>query len=1160
MQKTTRAAGLPGVCCVALAVLLAAIVPAANAQTFYGSIVGTVTDATSASVPGATVTLTNQGTSERRTTETDPRGNYQFVNLVPGVYRVDIEKTGFQRLSRPDIQVQVQAAVRIDGSLVVGEITQTVEILASTPLLQTESTSLSHVVEGRTVQEMPLNGRNVLNLVQLVPGVVPQGSSTGNPMGNQGKGTTTNPNGWGNYQMGGGMANQSGTYMDGAPLNVSYVNSTVLVPTQDAILEFRVATNNVSPEFGRFAGGIVNLTTKSGTNQIHGGAYEYLRNRALNANDFFNNRSNVPRPAFTQNQYGANAGGPVIRDKTFFFFSWEGFKYRQGAPTLTTVPTQAMRNGDFSAAGIPLIYDPLTTTQTSPGVYVRQPFAGNQVPADRIDPTAKVMRDYWGLPTLGGLTNNWAGNGKAGGDQYQLNIRGDQNLGSKQRMFARYTRWIGNTIPNDLFKNKTTGVAAYYSTDQGVVGDSYSITPTMIADIRGSYLRFRFGFTPPSTGASLSMFGPAYEKLAPQMTFTHFPGPNVTGMFAYSQYVIVRNTNNVYALSENVTKILGGHTIKFGGEQRLIEWNYGQTNNASGVFNFDNRITAQNPLSPAGSGYPFASFLLGYPYAGVATEIALSSSRQWYHGLYVTDTWQVSRKLTLNYGVRWDFPGAFWEKHDSALVFLPDRTSSLASKTGLPLKGELALTNTPEYSRRTIHPPYWNLFAPRLGFAYRFNDKTVFRGGYGISYIPSDVAFLNAPWNASVNSAATNMNASLDGGLTPFAVLSNPFPSGLIQPAGHSPTFLTGLLGSSVSAPVADVPYPYVQQWNLTVQRELPGSMAAEVGYAGSKGTHLPISLAAQMNQLPDQYISQGAALLTTVNNPFYGILPASVGTLAAAKVTQGQLYRPYPHYLSVTNASAMRGGSTYHSLQTKLEKRFKSGGNLLATYTWSKLISDSDTLTSWLESSAAGGVQNWNNLRGEKSLASYDVPHRLMLSYVLDLPIGKGKTFFRDVQGIADKLASGWGINGVTTFQAGYPLVLTAQATTLSSTFGAGTPRPVVVAGCQKEISGPAQSRLGKWFETSCFSQPGSFAYGTESRTDPDLRSPGINNWDLAIFKNTRLSEQVNLRFQAEVFNLANRVQFNAPGASLGTSTFGIVSAARNLPRQFQFGLRLTF
>ncbi len=770
------------------------------------------------------------------------------------------------------------------------------------------------------------------------------------------------------------------------------------------------------------------------------------------------------------------------------------------------------------------------------------------------------MKDYWGLPTLPGLVNNWAGNGRVGGDQYQINARGDQSISDKQRVFTRYTRWIGNTIPNDLFQNGSSGLSAYYSTDQAVVGDTYSISPTTIADVRASFLRFTFGFTPPSMGTDISRFGPAWATLANQMTFTHFPANAVAGLTSFSQYVIVRNANNVYALSENLTRIHGSHTLKLGAEHRLIEWNYGQTNNAAGTFNFDNRFTAQNPLAPTGSGYPFASLMLGYPYSGLATEIALSSSRQWYHGLFATDTWQATRKLTLNFGVRWDYPGSFWEKHDSALVFLPGAPDPLGQQVGLSLKGQAALTNSQAYPDGLIHPARWSLLAPRAGFAYRLNERAVVRGGYGISYLPSDVAFLNAPWNASVNSAVTNMPATLDGGLTPAATLSNPFPNGLIQPAGHSPSFLNALEGSSISAPVPDVPYPYVQQWNAAVQRQFGNGIVVEVGYGGSKGTHLPIALSAQLNQLADQYDSMGAALLTQVKNPFYGILPPSIGALAAPAVAQGQLLRPYPQYVSVANASSMVGGSAYHSLQTKVEKRFRFGGSLLGTYTWSKLMSNSDTLTSWLESSAAGGVQNWNNLAAEKSMASYDVPHRLMLSYLLDAPFGRGKRFLKDVHGPADKIVSGWGINGVSTFQSGYPLVFTAQATTLSSTFGAGTPRPDVAAGCQKGMSGPAQSRLGQWFNTACYSQPGQFSFGGESRTDPNLRSAGINNWDFAVFKNTTLTERMNVQFRAEFFNLTNRVQFGAPGTTLGTAQFGIVSSSRNLPRQVQFGLRFAF
>jgi len=366
---------------------------AAVAQTFYGSVIGTVTDQTGSAVAGATVTLIDLAKAERRNAQTDDSGSYQFVNLVPGQYRVEIEKPGFRRFVRDPITVEVQSAVRIDVPMQVGDVTQTVEVQAQTPLIQTEDASLGRVVESRKVLEMPLNGRNIFGLVALVPGVVPGGQSGTTPTG-------ANPFAWGNYQIGGGQANQSASYLDGAPLNTVYGNLTSLVPTQDAIQEFRVQTNNLGPEFGHLAGGAINLTTKSGSNSLHGSAYEFLRNRSLNANTFFNNRAGVSRPAFTQNQYGANVGGPVIKDKTFFFFSWEGFRLRQGVSYVYSVPTDAMRAGDFSnvrnaAGAVVPIYDPLTTCgqysnapcakdASGNDIVTRQQFPNNVIPPRRM--------------------------------------------------------------------------------------------------------------------------------------------------------------------------------------------------------------------------------------------------------------------------------------------------------------------------------------------------------------------------------------------------------------------------------------------------------------------------------------------------------------------------------------------------------------------------------------------------------------------------------------------------------------------------------------------------------------------------------------------------------------------------------------------------------
>lgn len=1162
------------------------------AQTTFGSLNGVVRDATGSVIPGARITLVNTATGDTRSVESEGQGSYQFVTLPPGVYELTIQKEGFKRKVISNLQVEVQQAVRADAGLDIGNVTETVEVTGQVALLQTEQSSLSQAVEGRTVQEMPLNGRNVMNLVSLAPGVVPQGNTSGNPMGGA-NGSSFNANAWGNYQIGGGAANQSASYFDGAPLNVSYVNSQILVPTQDAVQEFRIATNNVSPEFGRFAGGIINLASRSGSNSFHGGVYEYARNTLFNASNYFA----TTKPGFHQNQYGAALSGPIKRDKAFFMFSWEKFRVRVGVPTVTTVPTAAMRSGDFSATGIPAIYDPLTVcgkyanaacavdANGSP-IYTRQQFQYNGrlnvIPPSRLDPTAVVMANQFGLPqgpTAGALVNNWQGNGTGGGDTNQYNARIDHALSDSQRLFARYTFWNGATVPNDLFHNKATANQNIYTTQNAVLGDTWTINPTTVADFRLSYLRFVFGFYPPSTGTDLSAFGPAYAALSSQVLFHQPPASQVQGMQTFN-YVTARNQNNNEALSASLTKVIGRHNLKLGGESRLIEWGYGQTNYSSGQFTFTAANTAQKPLSPTGSGYPFASMMAGWgTNPSQIQEILFAKQQMWYHGLYVADTFQVSSKLTLNVGIRWEYPGQFKEAHDSSAVFLPNTTDPFGSTVGLQLNGLTAMVNTSAYGDRAIHPAKWNAFGPRVGFAYRFSGDGVLRGGYGLSYLPNDVIFGNAPWTTPPSLATTPYVFSTDGGITPANLISNPFPGGILQPSRNITNLESRVLGSVIQLPVPNQPYPYAQQWNFAVQQQFPHSVAFELSYAGSKGTHLPATIFVrgfpyfEMDQLPDQYDvcgtdktqtqCNGHLLTDQVANPFFGKVPSTAGILALPTIAYGQLLRPYPQYQSVNNTAAMMGGTIWHALESKVEKRLKGGGMMLATYTWSKLLGNTDTQTAWLDASGGGnsaGIQDYYNLHAERSLASFDVPQRATVSYVLDLPFGRGQRFAGDVPKALDEVIGGWGINGTTTFQSGFPIILIAQPSTLNSSFGGGITRPNYVPGCQKKLNSSAYSRVNQWFNTACFTQPGAFSFGNQPRTDGALRAQGVANFDAALNKNFVLTERFKLKFDAEVFNLFNRVQFAAPTAQVGNANNGKITATRNQQRQIQLALRLSF
>ena len=1159
--------------------LLLILSPRIQAQSTFGSVVGNVTDASGAAMAGASVTLTNLGTNEKRKENTSTDGLYQFVNVAPGQYSVSIEASGFKRVVRSPVTVETQSTAKIDIALQVGELTQTVEVTAQTPLLQPESSSLGQVVDQRKTTELPLNGRNPLNLVALAPSVVPQGGSMSNPNGQ-------NPFAWGNYQIGGGMANQSMVWLDGSPVNGSYINITALIPTQDSLQEFKVATNNLSPEYGRFAGGVVNFTTKSGSNQIHGSAYEFLRNADLDANTFFNNLNGTPRGAFTQNQFGVNLGGPVYipklydgRNKTFFFVNYEGFRLRQGESFTETVPTALQRGGDLSGLAASQgvnIYDPLTTCGTSPSAPTcngaplasRQPFAGNIIPANRINPTSLKFLNLYPLPNAPGTSqgvNNWVGNASVGGNQNETVARLDQNVSDKQHISARYTYWGNLNLPIDPFKDGICQdrCTETFNTNNFVLGDTYSFSPTTIMEVRLSYQRFDYNRVPETLGYDLTQLGWP-SSLNTQVVFRDLPVPVINGFDTNGTFgsqgagsvIIDRNDN--YRAAATLTKIKGGHTIKFGGEFMRMTHNYAQTNTPTGIFNFNPDLTAQNAINTAGSGLGLATFLLGYPSGGSASSPALVAGQQLYPAVFINDDWHATEKLTINMGLRWEHSGPWTERFDRLSFFNPTQPNSVLARAGISVPGNIDLVNSPNDSYRSNIYPDWHQYAPRIGAAYQLTSKTVIRGGYGVFWLPNDVAWDYSPNNDPINSYTTNYLATVFTGI-PANSISNPFPQGVIAPPGRSAAYASTLLGSGVNESQLSNPYGYAQQWNADVQRQFGSGFLLDVAYGGAKGTHLPID-SPQIDQLPDQFLSLGSKLSQNVSNPFYGVVTAAGSPLAQPTVSLGQLLRPYPQYNGVSFAGQGIGDSTYESLQVTAQKRFSGGNSILVAYTHAKLISNTDTITGWLEAGGTGGVQDWNNLKAEKSLASFDTPDRLVVSYVMDVPVGKGRKYMANSNGFVNAAIGGWGVEGVTTVQSGFPLHFGTNSNNTNS-YGGGQ-RPNVVAGCTKSVSGSATSRLNEWFNTSCFTQPDPFTFGNESRTDPNLRSAGIANWDFSAFKNFSLSPEnrAYIQFRAEFFNIFNRVQFNYPGQSLGASNFGVVSSQLNSPRLVQFALRLNF
>jgi hypothetical protein len=957
--------------------------------------------------------------------------------------------------------------------------------------------------------------------------------------------------------------------------------------TQDALQEFKVMTDNLPVDYDRFAGGIMSFTTKTGTDRLHGAAYEFMRNKVLNSNNFFSNANGVPVGPFTQNQFGGNVGGRIIKDKLFFFASFDGFRLREGLPLVFTVPTQAERAGDFSKTldtngNLIPIYDPLTTCGASgnpacatPGVYTRTQFSYNGVPnvlpPNRIDSTAKFQTALWGMPNSAGQqytgVNNWAGSASEGGDMNEFTVRLDQNVSDKQRIFERYTMNKYDNLAIDPWHTDTyplsIGTPENTTTSQAVFDDSYMFTPKIVGDFELSYLRNGYERIPASLGYNMSQLGPNWAALTGQ-TYNTIPQPCVTQITDFCSQETgstIYDATDDWALMPNLTIVKGRHTIKFGGDFRLSRFAYSQDNDPTGLYYFSQGFTSQSPITAVG-GYGFATFMLGNPYGGLLLTTNRLEAQQIYTAEYIEDKIRATRKLTVNVGFRYNREDPFTERHNRISTFIGGATNPLAQASGLPLKGQLVLVNSPQNPSRSGYQLDPHMFAPRIGLAYQLTPKTVLRGGYGIFWLPKGSDFFgNIPAWDPINLFYNDVVGSVNGGLTPYTQYSNPWPNGIIPAPERAPNLDSIFEGTGFYFNVPKNPTPYAQQWNIDVQRELPGGIFVDAAYGGSKGTHLMTNF--PTDQLNPKYMSLGSALINPVANPFQGLMKPYNPTLNGPTIPAMQLLLPYPQYTSTTVAAMAAFDSEYSSFQLKVQKNFKSGQTILVSYTNSKLMNDGgEALTGWLDQGSAG-FQNYYNLKGERSLSSYDVPQRLVISYVLDLPVGTGRKFAGSAHGVVGKLVTGWGVNGIVTVQSGWPL---AMGTLYDLTYSGGS-RPNYNpggAGCAKsaQLSGSAESRLNEWFNTTCFSQPAPFTFGNTSRYMGDLRSDSLSNFDFALFKNTNFGpdNKFGIQFRTEFFNLFNTPQFGLPNTTIGYTGAGIVSSQSNNPRLIQFALKFMF
>ncbi len=1115
---------------VAFLFLLSVPTPAQQA----GQITGRVTDSSGAIIAGADVSVTNISTGVQRKTVSNAEGIYSVPALPPGQYKAIVQMQGFRQAVREEIILSVDQVQRIDFTLDVGNVTEQVEVSATAGLLDTATTAVSTVIPNQKILDLPLNYRNPMALANLIPGVRALSSFGSLPVSSWNTGAAS---------IGGGPPVGNSYMIDGVANEVSFSGAALVTLSADATEEFRIVTHNPSAEYGRSGGGVINFVSKSGTNEFHGTAYEFMRNKVLNANDFFANKVGRSKAAFVFNQFGATLGGPVVRNRTFFFFNWESFRQRTPSPSFFTVPTELQKRGDFSqtfAADGKLIqiYDP-STTRLNPSVsnqWIRDLFPGNVIPSSRINSVAAAVTKYYPAPNLPGnaLTgaNNYYAVGPSATDKNILGIKLDHHFTPEKRLSGRYTydntpwgfpNWYGNIADNDASDRTLKRQSA-------VLGFTDVMRPDLLFEAKTGFNYYRNSTITRSYGFDLTSLGfPANVKDGMQPIFPAFTPGDVSVIGARQNDHIVE-PDYVWTGSLSFTKFQGSHSIKSGFESRVYRHNANA--NATTLQFSSGRSFTQGPTdttTSATAGYGFASFLLGTS-SGSAGRSHPVTTQFRYWAAFVQDDWKVTPRLTLNLGLRWDVDEGMTDRYNAITNFDPNLQTQIG---GLTLKGGAIFPGVKGVPR-SMRDTSWTDFQPRAGFAFEILPRTSLRGGFGIMFLPGSGLFTYPAWSGF--SVTTSMIGSYNH--LPYDTLSNPFPGGIERISGSSLGGLTAL-GSGMTAVARNMRRGYVEDWNLNVQREFGKTWLVELGYMGTHGVKLPAMRA--LRYLTAANRALGPALLDYLPNPYYGIV--QTGSLSLATVTRSNLITQYPHLTGVSVLDTW-GNSNYHAFTTRVEKRFSAGTSMLLAYTWSKLIDDavgSGTNTGF--GFGSDSFQDWDNLRRERAVSTSNLPHRLVVTNSWELPVGRsGPAVYRRILG-------GWQVNSILTLQSGNPISISAPA----PSFGGG--RPNVVG--DPNLSNPT---IDKWFNTAAFALIPAYTMGNSPRNLPCTRTDSLFNWDVSFLKNAALTERVRLQFRGEFFNFLNHPTAGMPGTTVASATFGIVSATASTPRQVQLALKAIF
>jgi hypothetical protein len=1168
--------------CRTLAVALIAVSTLSNsrlllAQSAVGSMVGIVRDPTGNIVPGAQVTLLNGATNQTISTVTNNLGYYSFPLLQPALYQITVHAVGFKEFIQDHIRLDVAITLPINVNLEVGQATESVTVTGQAPLLETQTSSLGQVISNESVVNLPLDGRNAYGFAALVPGVVaPYGFTQ----------TAFDEYGDQFISINGSRPNQNLFLLDGGINSEPAFTGPGYFPSVDLVDQYKVQTNNLGAEFSNTGGGIINVITKSGGNQIHGAAWEFFRNTGLVANDFFSNEAGLPRANFQFNQFGATLGGPIKKDKIFFFFAYEGLRWVQSGSAVGTLPTAAQRAGDFSTTYnsqgqvIP-IYNPFSTIPdpNNPGQFIRTQYPNNKIPPAQINPVAQAMLTYLPLPNRPGTpvtgTNNYYTNFSSPITENSFSMRIDSVLTGTQKLFGRYSindtsqtrpNLYGTSSPNFLISNPTAG-NDFLRQQQVTVDYTNAFRPNTILDLNSSYVRYYIGRRIPGYDVNPTVVGlPAYFGTLANSYPPCFPSVGVTGLGLSLSLGNIGGGlmgDGCYTLGDvypdlreygSLTIVHGSHTLKTGGDFGIQWLSTPRYEPAGPSFTFGPNFTqGPNPITSTSSGLGLASWLAGTGGGDSSSGGPNQYLSSRYYGIYFQDDWRMNQRLTLNLGARYDFSAPWIERFNRITDWSFTAVSPLQVSGSGTLVGGLEFPGVNGLSRYEFDS-FHKEFVPRLGFAFAASPRITTRGGFGIFFAPLGGAGFNGysvPNTGYV--ASTNWIGTLDG-VTPLNTLSNPFPQGFVLPT-QSSLGLATQLGQSVVGMQRNRPVAYAEQWNLDVQTALSTQFLLDIAYAGGRGIHLYGDY--NPDQLPDEYLSMGSALNNQVINPFYGKLTS--GGLSSPTVAQSQLLRPFPQYTGVTlGNSSFFGGSSYNALQVKLERRFANGFSLLASYTWSKLMDNIPASETGFPGGSFGGtsIQDWDNLPAEWAVASFDTPQYFTFNGIYELPFGHGKPFFNQSKA-ADYFSGGWQLNGITSLISGTPQEVVTANNTL---FNYGGTQRANWNGKDPSLGGKIANRLNAYFNVSDFSQPAAFTYGNSPRMLGDLRSPGFILTDLSGVKKFPIYEPVHLsgEFRAEAFNLFNHPTFGPPNTTLGSGMTGLINSQVTLPRQIQLAVKL--